>query len=190
MTAWPFSPHKPRSFDVISADPPWAFKSYTDEISPKSAAAHYDLMSIEEILALPVGGLAARDAWLFLWTSAPLLDRGFDVLRAWGFHYCTRFSWRKVTLGGNPRPGLGFVVRSYHEDVLIGKIGAPAYSAALDSLFDGVARQHSRKPEEFYRRIEDFAPDARRIDLFSRARRRGWRHWGREVGKFDQESAA
>lgn len=187
---WPFSPHRPRSFDVIVADPPWAFESYNEEISPKSAAAHYDLMSIDEISALPVGGLAARDSWLFLWTSAPLLDRGFEVMHAWGFTYCTRIAWRKVTRSGKPRLGPGFVVRSYHEDVLIGKMGKPTYMGAICSLFDGVARQHSRKPEEFYRLVEAFAPDARRIDLFSRKRRRGWRSWGREVGKFDLESVA
>jgi N6-adenosine-specific RNA methylase IME4 len=185
MIAWPFKPHRPGGFDVICADPPWAFKAYTDIVSPKSAAAHYDLMSIEAIAALPVGALAARDAWLFLWTSAPMLDRGFDVLRSWGFEYRSRVAWRKVTRNGLSRPGPGYIVRSYHEDVLIGAIGHPRYSAPLDSLFDGVARQHSRKPDEFYRRIEAFAPDARRIDLFSRQSRQGWKHWGREAGLFD-----
>lgn len=186
---WPFGPLRPRSADVINADPAWRFVAYTDQISPKSAAAHYDLMELDEIKALPVGALAARDAWLFLWTSAPQLDDGIDVLRAWGFDYCTRISWRKVTRNGKPRPGPGFVVRSWHEDVLIGKVGNPAYSAPLDSLFDGVARQHSRKPEEFYWLVERFAPKARRVDLFSRRRRSGWKHWGREVGKFDREAA-
>lgn len=182
---WPFKPHRPGSFDVLCADPPWKFKAYTDDISLKSAGAHYDLMEDDEIVALPVGALAARDAWLFLWTSAPMLDVGFDVLRAWGFEYRSRIAWRKMTKTGLQRPGPGFIVRSYHEDVLIGAIGKPAYSKAFTSLFDGVARQHSRKPDEFYHRIETFAPDARRIDLFSRQSRPGWKHWGREARKFN-----
>ena len=44
------------------------------------------------------------------------------------------------------RVGTGYIVRTMHEDVLIGRIGRPPYAKPLPSLFDGLARKHSRKP--------------------------------------------
>jgi N6-adenosine-specific RNA methylase IME4 len=187
-----FPPLPNRRYDIISADPPWSFKTFSEKGWEKAPQAHYKCESVEDICALDVRSIARPDCWLFLWTSAPLLDRAFDVLRAWGFTYCSRISWAKVTKSGARRMGPGFVVRTYHEDILIGKRGGPAYAGALDSLFDsmdgdmfdGVARRHSEKPEEFYARVERFKPVAFRLDLFSRTNRPGWDSWGDEAGKF------
>lgn len=187
---WPFAPLRPFSYDVIVADPPWLVEMRSAKGETKAPQAHYSCMSIDAICALPVGHLARGDAWLFLWTSAPLLDRAFDVLRAWGFAYCSRLTWRKATINDKTRVGPGYVVRTMSEDILIGKIGAPRRAKALPSLFSGLAREHSRKPDEFYRLAEGFAPDAFRADLFSRASRPGWTGWGDEHGKFDREHAA
>jgi N6-adenosine-specific RNA methylase IME4 len=183
---WPFDPLRPFSFDVIVADPPWLFDLRSENGEGKSPQAHYNCMSIEDIAAMPVGDLARGDCWLFLWTCAPSLDRAFDVLRAWRFTYCSRFSWAKKTVNGKKRLGPGYVVRTLHEDILIGKIGEPRRAKALNSLFDGVAREHSRKPDEFFSLIEGFAPDAFRLDLFSRQNRPGWTNWGNEATKFDE----
>jgi len=54
----------------------------------------------------------------------------------------------------------------------------------LPSCFDGVRREHSRKPEEFYHMITERTPGLRRADLFSREKREGWDVWGDEVEKF------
>lgn len=189
MDDWVFAPLRPFAYDVIVADPPWLVKLRSQKGEAKAPQAHYRCMTIDQISALPVNNLTGGEAWLFLWTSAPLLDRGFDVMRAWGFRYCSRFSWRKTTVNGKVRLGPGFVVRTTHEDILIGKIGEPPYDKALISLFDGEAREHSRKPESFYSKIEAFAPGARRLDLFSRASRPGWTAWGDEAGKFNGEAA-
>lgn len=187
-----------RRYDIIAADPPWEVKTYSEKGWEKAPQAHYRCHSIEAICALDVASVARPDAWLFLWTSAPLLDRSFDVLRAWGFRYCTRIAWRKVTKSGAVRTGPGFVVRTQHEDILIGKRGGPAYAGALDSIlhaaegtmFDGPARRHSEKPEEFYAAVERFKPTAFRLDLFSRTNRPGWDSWGDEAGKFGEAERA
>lgn len=185
-----FAPLPDFRFDVIVADPPWLTRLYSAKGEAKAPQAHYRCLPIETICTLPVQTVARADCWLFLWTSAPLLDRAFEVLNAWGFAYCSRIAWRKTTKGGAQRTGPGFVVRTQHEDILIGKRGRPLYSGAIDSLieaglFDGVARGHSQKPDEFYELIEKFLPDAWRLELFSRLDRPGWTAWGDEAGKLN-----
>jgi N6-adenosine-specific RNA methylase IME4 len=57
---------------------------------------------------------------------------------------------------------------------------------AFPSLFDGVAREHSRKPEEFYRLVVERTLGLDRCSLFSRETRPGWDGWGNEATKFDE----
>ena len=71
------------------------------------------------------------------------------------------------------------------ELVLIGTRGKPAKARAFPSCFDGLAREHSRKPDEFYALCERFAPDARRCDIFGRQSRPGWDVLGNEKRKFN-----
>jgi N6-adenosine-specific RNA methylase IME4 len=193
-----FSDLPRHAFDLIFIDPPWEFKARQPTGLKKSAQKHYRCMSDTEILALPVAYLARRPCWLFLPTSAPKLPLAIKCLEVWGFEYRSRIAWHKVTKNGKSRPGPGFVVRSHHEDVLIGAIGNPPYQRAFRSLFecpdealdtfDGVAREHSRKPEELYWLIEEFAPGANRVDIFGRKTRRGWTVWGDQATKFDRVS--
>ena len=195
MNPWPFDPLSPFCADLIEADPAWEFAPRLPKGEGKSAQAHYECMPLDAIKALPVNQIARRDCWLFLWTCAPMLDQGFEVMRAWGFTYKTRVACRKMTRpgkNGDPgkvRTGPGYVVRTQHEDVLIGCVGEPHYARALPSIIDGVAREHSRKPDEFYSMIEAFAPRAYRVSLFSRQSRPGWMTWGSEKTKFDGEAA-
>src|SRR3546814_9225111 len=56
---------------------------------------------------------------------------------------------------------------------------------AFPSLFDGIAREHSRKPEEWYRIIDDRFPNVLKIDVFSRQSRPGWLNWGKQKTLFD-----
>ena len=184
--AWPFDPLRPFSFDVCVADPPWSFSLYSDKGEEKSPQAHYDCMPIEDIAALPVGDLVGADSWLLLWATAPMLPQALMVMTRWGFAYKTTVAWRKVTRNKKPAMGPGYVARTMHENVLIGACGSPEYRRALPSIFDGVRRQHSRKPDEFYELVDRFAmPWARKLDLFSRQSRPDWTSWGKEKGKFD-----
>ncbi len=180
-----FADLRGRRFDLIVGDPPWRFDAHSDKGLKKSPQAHYACMSLGAIKALPVDRLASDNSSLLLWTCAPLLDTGFDVIAAWGFRYCSRLGWRKKTANGLDRMGGGYVVRTIHEDVLIAKRGTPDYAAPFPSLIDGLAREHSRKPDEFYAAVERFAPHARKLDLFARQSRRGWATWGNEARKFD-----
>lgn len=187
---WPFSPLPMFGFDAVVVDPPWDYDLYSAKGQGKSQHAHYDVMSDEEILNLPVGLLVGADSWLLLWTVAPKLPLGVKCLDAWGFRYVTTVAWRKVFVSGKPAMGPGYVARTLHENVLVGAAGRPQHRKALPSLFEGVRREHSRKPDEFYALIDGFLPaHYRRADIFSRQSRPGWSGWGREATKFDPEAA-
>lgn len=185
MSNWPFGDLRPLSYDVICADPPWRFRTWGEHNQTKSASRHYDLMRTEDIKALPVGELAQKDCVLLLWATGAMLPHALDVMRAWGFAYKSLLSWRKVTPAGKVRMGTGYWARTMHEPILLGVMGKPTKVSGFPSLFDGVAREHSRKPEEFFALVERHTTGLRRLELFSRQSRPGWDAFGNEVGKFD-----
>ncbi len=63
---WPFGNLRTFHYGLIMADPPWDFRTYSQEGQKKGPASHYSVMSIDEIKALPVGHLAAGDCVLWL----------------------------------------------------------------------------------------------------------------------------
>lgn len=98
---YPFASLPMFGFNIIMADPPWNFDNYSKKGEGRNPNRHYETMAWWEIAALPVGDLAARDCACFLWCVDPLLDKGFDVLRAWGFRFVTvAFTWAKRSSTG------------------------------------------------------------------------------------------
>jgi Transcriptional activator, adenine-specific DNA methyltransferase len=184
---WIFDPLPPLKYDLIMADPPWSFKTYSDKGKGKSPDAHYSCMALDDIKALPVSQLASRDCILWLWAINPMLDHCIDTLKAWGFTYVTAGSWEKITKHGKQAFGTGYCLRSSNEPVLIGKIGNPRYANNIRSSFHAQIREHSRKPDEAYKQAEALAIGAvHKADLFSRQNRTGWDSWGNEIGKFGE----
>jgi N6-adenosine-specific RNA methylase IME4 len=57
-------------YGVIVADPAWRYERSGVE---GSAEREYSTMAVDEICALPVASLAARDSVLLLWGTWPLL---------------------------------------------------------------------------------------------------------------------
>jgi len=113
-----------------------------------------------------------------------MLPQALAVLAAWGATYKSELVWRKVYRSGKQRIGTGYRVRTMHEPIVVGAFGRPVHKA-LPSLFDGVAREHSRKPDEFYQLLRAATPAGARCDLFSRETRAGFTGWGDEATKFD-----
>lgn len=187
---WPFGDLRPFSFDCIAADNPWDFSLYSEAGAEKSASAHYETMSLDDITALPVGHLASDNCLLLMWGCEwmPPSDRQ-KVMESWGFTYKSTIIWRKVTRNGKVRMGTGYRARSMHEPVHIGTIGNPIHKA-FPSIFDGIAREHSRKPESFFQMVERHMPQARKLDLFSRQSRPNWSSFGFETTKFDAGAPA
>lgn len=180
-------------FDLIMIDPPWPYRTFSHKGQDKAAAKHYRTWTIDRIKRLPVGHLASRDCALFMWCCSPLMldpDRPSysptgDVLEAWGFRYGAIGGWAKRTVNDKLRWGPGYVVRSVMEPWIVATTGTLDHSKGAANLINGLAREHSRKPEAAYRWCEKYMPKARRIELFSRTDRPGWTTWGDEAGKFN-----
>lgn len=191
--AWPFGDLRHFHYGVIYADPPWAFENYSANGESRNANQHYDCLSVEEICALPVGHLAARDCVLFLWATNPLLDQAFRVIAAWGFRFTgVAFTWAKRTknAGIDVREdwhmGLGYGTRQNTETCLMAKVGAPKRRAAdVRELVIAPIREHSRKPDRINGDIERLF-DGPYVELFAQTPRPGWDVWGNQVDKFSE----
>lgn len=182
-----------KKYGAILADPPWSFKAWSGDALPSRVAdAHYNTMSTDGIEGLPVGELAADDCALFLWICWPTLPDALRVIEAWGFTYKTcAFCWVK----GKALPlfpddfkdkmGLGYWTRANSEVCLLATRGKPKrLNADVRQAILAPLREHSRKPDEQYERIERLV-DGPYIELFARQRHEGWDAWGNEVGKFE-----
>ena len=89
-----------KKYSVIYADPPWRYKVYSKKGLGRSAESHYPTMRLEDIKALPIGELAAKDCALFMWITFPCMQEAFQVLEAWGFQYkTTAFVWDQAEPG-------------------------------------------------------------------------------------------
>ncbi|WP_274869458.1 MT-A70 family methyltransferase [Sinorhizobium meliloti] len=98
-------------------------------------------------------------------------------------------AWRKTTAAGKVRMGTGYRVRT-GEIVLVGTLGNPKQSHVPPTIFDGIAREHSRKSDEFYAVCDRVMRHARRADVFALEQRQGWHAFGNDVTNFDPEVAA
>jgi N6-adenosine-specific RNA methylase IME4 len=179
------APPRPNHYKVIYADPPWTFATYSRKGKGRSAEAHYDCMSLADINALPVAEWAADDCVLFLWTTDPLLEKAFEIIRAWGFTYKTvGFYWAKLNKSsvssgeGRFFTGLGFWTRANPELCLLATRGSPHRRRSdVRKLIVSPRREHSRKPDEAYDRIEALC-DGPYLEMFARFPRPGWDSWG------------
>lgn len=159
-------------FGCISADPPW---TYTNTSTRGAAEDHYNTMTIEDLLKLPVESLAADDAFLFLWGTTNFLPESLDLVKAWGFTYKTQLIWTK------PHMGLGNYVRTAHEYITIATRGKPKWKCR-DIASHQMARRgrHSAKPEIF-RNIMEHCADGPYLELFGRMQAPGWTVFGNQV---------
>ncbi len=186
---WFFEPLKPLFYELIVIDAPWGFDLYSKDGAKKSALAKYDLMRDDDVKGLPVGKLASMNCLLYCWATAPQLPLAIECVKAWGFEYKSFMVWRKTTASGKVRVGTGYRVRTTGEIVVVATLGNPKQAFVPPTIFDGIAREHSRKPDEFYALCDRVMPHARRADVFARESRDGWDSFGNEATKFDGVAA-
>lgn len=175
-------------FSIIYADPPWTFKTYSDKGKGRSPERHYPCMSLEEIKLLPVRDIAAKDCVLFLWVTFPMLEKAFEVIKAWGFTYKSlAFCWIKQNKKSDSLFwGLGYWTRQNPEVCLLATKGKPKrVSRGVHSVVMSRIERHSKKPDEVRRRIVELCGDLPRIELFAREHSPGWAVWGNEVRGFE-----
>lgn len=181
-------------FQVIHIDTPHHHKM---GVSARHPATKYRTMTMAEIKRLPIRDLAAPDCALFVWSSGCWLDQHIAAGKAWGFRFCTRaFLWPKMKkdyidalfLEEDAFIATGYTTRKQTEDCLLFKRGKPKrVSKSVRELMFAGRREHSRKPDQTFDRIE-LLYDGPYLDLFGRASRPGWTVWGNEATKFDPAS--
>lgn len=173
-----------KRYTVIYADPPWAYRVWSQKGAGRSAESHYSTMSLEDIKALPVGKLADKNCALFMWITFPLLREAWDVVEAWGFKYkSVAFVWIKQN---KKSPslfwGMGYWTRANAELCIIATKGSPKRnSRSVHQIIFSPIEEHSKKPDEARERIVKLMGDVPRIELFARQKASGWDVWGNEA---------
>jgi N6-adenosine-specific RNA methylase IME4 len=175
----------PKPFGTILADPPWRFTNRTGKMAPEHRRlSRYATMTGEQIMALPIAEIAARQSHLYLWVPNALVAEGLEVMSRWGFTYKTNLVWYKVRKDGGPDGrGVGFYFRNVTELVLFGVRGGlrtQAPGRRQTNVIVSRKREHSRKPDPLYEIIEACSPGPY-LELFARYPRPGWSQWGDEV---------
>ncbi len=174
-------------YGAIMADPPWTFSTYSEKGKDRSAEQHYAVMDYRAIAELPVKDLAADNCCLFLWVTDPMLPKGFDLIKAWGFTFKTvAFYWVKTNKNNDGFfTGQGYWTRANPEQCLLATRGKPKrIEKNVARLMIEKRREHSRKPDETRKRVMRLVPGPY-IELFARETADGWDSWGNEVGLFD-----
>ena len=187
-----------KKYPVIYADPPWKFAAYSEKGEGRSAVAHYDCMTMKDLFVLPVQEIATDNCVLFLWTTDPFLPMGIKLVEAWGFKFKTvAFYWAKLNQRANQNlfseedffTGLGYWTRANIEPCLLATRGNPKrISKKVKRLIIAKRREHSRKPDIVYKRIEELI-EGPYIELFARSSREGWDTWGDQTSLFDRQQA-
>jgi N6-adenosine-specific RNA methylase IME4 len=179
-----------KKYQIIYADPAWQVmagskQSRKEGDSQKSLPLTYPTMTLEEIKALNVKDIKAKDSVLFLWTINKYLEQSYAVARAWGFEPSTMLVWDKTP----KRIGLGGTFTLANEYLLFCRSGTVKAKQRVKGNHWHLPREkHSRKPDFFRNLITETFGDLDRIELFARERHEGWDAWGNEVeGSVDLE---
>jgi len=185
---------------VILIDPGIAFRTRSAKGEGRSPQRHYPCMPIGELMQLPVAKIAAPDCFLFLWVPLRSVFLVEPFMEAWGFAYSgSAFAWAKLNKRGADRPitdpkawffGNGYGTRHNAEICWLGRRGHPKrLSKGVRELIVAPVREHSRKPDEVYSRIEAMSAGPY-VELFARQQWPGWISVGNEINKFQAARSA
>lgn len=175
-------------YRTIVVDPPW---QYRQTLARNGAESHYECMTHEELLALPVKEWADDNAHLYLWTTNAFMVQAHDLAEAWGFDQKTILTWIKSPIS------LGFYFRNNTEHILfcvkgsmrVNRADMPTALEEVDgAAFNAPRARHSEKPQSFYDMVEQMSPGPY-LDVFARKQRfvlhgkhagEKWATWGNE----------
>lgn len=172
-------------YRTIVADPPWPFRwgGGAGGNHRNATPMSYGLMTLEDIKRLPVGGMTADNAHLFLWVTPELhrLGEGVATAKAWGFTAVDEIIWEK------PNIGMGHFPRHVHEPLLICRRGSLPFGGPRNirsvqrwsqrHAGNGGGKVHSAKPDAAIDLIEQVSPGPY-LEVFSRRARFGWDYAG------------
>lgn len=84
----------PIKYDVLIIDPP--LEAYEWESVPSNGEKSKQVWSWEQIAALPIPQIMAKESFVFFWVSSGAsdgLERGREILNKWGFRRCEDIVW-------------------------------------------------------------------------------------------------
>jgi N6-adenosine-specific RNA methylase IME4 len=178
-----------KKYNTIVIDPPWDIsmsgkvKRHRENRSDKLP---YKTMSILEIKRIPIKDIANIGCHVYCWTTNKMLHQTFHILKKWGVNFHLVMPMVKPS---GIAPCMGYVFAS--EFVLLGFFGKPMQKFTNIGKLNWLKffnaptknkKNHSKKPDEFYKLVEEMSP-APRIDVFARNKRRAWDVWGDEINK-------
>lgn len=185
-------------YRTIVADPPWVkpdtggrtraeggmWDTAGSGMVGKSSVTPYAQMTLEEIAALPIPDLAARDAHLYVWTFGPYIPEAYRLVEGWGFKASALLTWCKAPMG----LGFGGAYVPTTEHLLFARRGRDIRLRRWDSTWAAMKRPylgnggptHSAKPEGMLDIVEQVSPGPY-LELFARRQRLGWDTWGDEA---------
>jgi N6-adenosine-specific RNA methylase IME4 len=186
----------PQTYSCIANDPPWHYELRKNDPTHRGKIT-YPAMQFEEIRDLPIAQLAdPKGCVQFLWTTNNHMAEACKLLEIWGFNIKTILTWEKVTKAGKTRIGNSHWFRSATEHCIVATTGkVPAFNsysklaARTPNLIKAERREHSRKPDQFYRLVEEVCTGSK-LEMFARQRREGWDCWGNQVDMFEEEAIA
>jgi N6-adenosine-specific RNA methylase IME4 len=117
------------------------------------------------------------------------IDLVYPIMGAWGFRYSgSAFVWAKTNgWGGSFFMGAGYSARKNVEVCWLGRRGSPQrLSKSVHELIVAPRREHSRKPDEVYQRIEALCGGPY-LEPFARQQWPGWVCVGDEAGRFKHD---
>jgi N6-adenosine-specific RNA methylase IME4 len=168
-------------FNVISVDPPWPYegekkKTTSFDSVGRRVANPYPEMSITDIKKIEMPLM--EDSVVLLWTTHKFLPDAFEILKDWGMDYKATLVWNKEKIG------MGAWFRMQCEFCLVGIKGKPYWeNTTFRDILNEPRREHSRKPDSFFEMIEQITK-GRRLEYFSREKRKGWEVFGNDIDKF------
>jgi len=171
---------------AILADPGIAFHAYSAKGEGRSPQRHYRCSPLDELMQLPVAEIAAADCFLFLWVPLRSVDLVNPLMQGWGFAFSgSAFTWAKQNKSSiGWFMGNGYGTRHNAEICWLGRRGKPQRkSKGVRELIVAPIREHSRKPDEVYQRIEALCAGPY-VELFARQQWPGWICVGDQVEKF------
>ena len=183
-------------------DFPKHFATWSPTGQGRSPLKHYATMSPDQMLAHApeVAALCAPHCWVFAWWPDPHLPQLLPFLTACGFVFSGKaFTWLKMRKGWEEDSafterdvflGLGHTTREQTETCWLARRGKPGrLSKGIREVIVAAVREHSRKPDQQYPRIEAFC-EGPRIELFARCHRPGWVVWGDQIDMFPPATPA
>ncbi|XP_071515387.1 N(6)-adenine-specific methyltransferase METTL4 isoform X3 [Panulirus ornatus] len=176
-------------FDVIVMDPPWQNKYVRRRTHAHGRHHGYGMMSVKDILQLPVGNLLEDGALLVVWctNSISQIQEFLEGLNVWDVKLVATWFWLKVTKAGEPvtpLEGITHGKQPYERVFLAKKCSQGVVSQSIpDSLvFCSVPSGiHSHKPPLYELLKKYVGPHPQCLELFARSLTPGWMCYGMEV---------